>query len=77
MRFQKIFRLHSNVEIQEINFSSEKNKWVFNSKEFLIRSQSLLSFLFEKVITYSIIVLSRKILKQISEVLCNRVHDIW
>ena len=28
-------------------------------------------------ITYTIIVLSQKIFKQISKVLCNWVHDIW
>ena len=51
----------------EINLSSKKNK-------FLITSQSLLSFLFKKVIwrtlshIATIIVLSRKIFKQISKV---------
>ena len=29
----------------------------------------------KNTITYAIIVLSRKIFKQISEVLCNRAHD--
>ena len=31
----------------------------------------------KNTITYAIIVLSRKIFKQISEVLCNRAHDVW
>ena len=70
------FTEHLRRLLPKINLSSQKNKWVSNSKGFLIRSQSLLSFLFKKVITYTIMVLSRKIFKQISEVLCNRVHDI-
>ena len=31
----------------------------------------------KNTITYSIMPLSQKIFKQISEVLCNRVHDAW
>ena len=78
MKFAKFLRTPflqntSGRLLPEINLSSQKNKWVFSSKEFLIRSQSFLSFLFEKVITYTIIVLPRKIFQQISEVLCNRV----
>ena len=109
MQFQRIVWLHSNTEI---NLSSQKNKWVFSSKEFLITAQSLLSFLLQNImlyikhvekwtflslleiysaldysskkwtkmrkgclkntITYTIIILSRKIFKEISEVLCNR-----
>ena len=80
----EVFKISKNTFFTEnllrllpiINLSSQKNKWVSNSKGFLIRLKSLSSFLFEKVITYTIIVLSRKIFKQISEVLCNRVHDI-
>ena len=70
------FTEHLRRLLPKINLSSQKNKWVSNSKGFLIRSQSLLSFLFKKVITYTIMVLSRKIFKQISEVLCNRVYMI-
>ena len=78
MKFAKFLRTPflqntSGRLLPEINLSSQKNKWVFSSKEFLIISQSFLSFLFEKVITYTIIVLPRKIFQQISEVLCNRV----
>ena len=77
MKFAKFLRTHflqntSGWLLPEIN-PSQKNKWVFSSKEFLIRSQSFLSFLFEKVIAYTIIVLPRKIFQQMSEVLCNRV----
>ena len=78
MKFAKFLRTPflqntSGRLLPELNLSSQKNKWVFSSKEFLIRSQSFLSFLFEKVITYTIIVLPRKIFQQMSEVLCNRV----
>ena len=31
----------------------------------------------KNTITYTIIALSHKMFKQISEVLCNRVHNVW
>ena len=61
--------------------ASRNNKSFFSERQIGIQFKrishqitELLSFLFEKVITYTIIVLSRKIFKQISEVLCNSVY---
>ena len=81
MKFSKFLRAPflqntSGWLLPEIYISSQKNKWVSSSKEFLIKSQ-FVEFFFEKISTYTIIILSRKIFKQITEVLCNMVHDIW
>ena len=77
MRFQRVVWLHQQRE-------NTGNKSFFAEKQMGIQFKRIshqitksVSFLFEKVITYSIIVLSRKIFKQISEVACNRAHDIW
>ena len=60
----------------EINLSSQKNKWLSNSKEFLIRSQSLFIFSLKRLshILYCHRKYSNKSLKFY---VANRVHDIW
>ena len=67
---------------EHLQTTASGNKSFFSEKHMGIQFKRIshqitkfVEFLFEKVITYTI--LSWKIFKQITEVLCNRVHDIW
>ena len=81
----EVFKIPKSTFFTEhLRMTASRNIYFFSEKQMGIQFKRIshqitkfVEFFFEKISTYTIIILSRKIFKQITEVLCNMVHDIW